>query len=526
MLNSMYSGISGLGANQKKLDVIGNNIANSGTTAFKGSSITFQDSMYQAYKSSSSPSANLGGINPSKVGMGVSVQSIITNMAQGSLQPTGRPYDVAMDGNGYFVVAKGPFNGTVDVSGDYTTNSNTMEVYYTRDGSFKVDSTGKLVNSNGYRVMGYPVTGMGEVAGTKFSKEMFPPDADLTNGDDHIIVNGAYSGAEDMTITSVELTDAGCKIVYDVGDLTGVEYLVPNSNIKNGQFTYKGLKFDVSNVKTKDSAIDIGKGLTGIGAYISSPEEMHIDDADYTGAKPKIKGKFTGKELEKITLTFDDTEGQWVVTTDSGETKLKPQDGKISYKGMIIDVNEVDKTQTFTFDLKPLESKESPINGVDSTTCEFIDANSTDIKADESKLVPLVIPETVIKNGEEIKVQGFSIEKDGLVKAVLADGSTTVLGQVAVAGFANTSGLDQIGQNMYSPSTNSGTAILKSGKGTDRIDNSGAYGSMMQGFLEMSNVDLSLQFTDMIVASRSFQACSKVITTGDEILQELVNLKR
>lgn len=343
MLNSMYSGISGLNANQKKLDVIGNNIANSGTTAFKASSVTFQDSMYQTIKPSSSPSLNLGGTNPSQVGLGVSVQGININMNQGSLQPTGRPLDMAVDGKGYFIVAKGPGEpktaGGSSVTVDEATHamkSDIMEPFFTRDGSFKLDPNGNLLNSNGYRIMGYAVS-------------------DSAN-----------------TIPS-----------YD-GDLATVD------------------------------------------------------------------------------------------------------------------------------------------------TFSFVNPDDPNFKAVGTGLVPLRIPESVLNSsGVEVKVQSFSIEKDGIIKAVLADGSTTALGQLAMASFNNELGLKQVGQNMYTPSTNSGEAVLRAGKGAlPANDNSKAYGDMVQGALEMSNTDLAVQFTDMIVASRSFQACSKVITTGDEILQELVNLKR
>ncbi|MFR1708057.1 MAG: flagellar hook-basal body complex protein [Clostridium sp.] len=338
MLNSMYSGISGLGANQKKLDVIGNNVANSGTTSFKSSSVTFQDSMYQSYKGASGPGLNLGGVNPSRVGMGVSVQSIVTNMAQGSLQPTGRPYDVAIDGTGYFIVAKGPESGTITVDADQSMSSTNLESFYTRDGSFKVDTSGNLLNSNGYRIMGYQIT-------------------------------------------------------------------------------------------------------------------------DATGISPDDKG-----------------------------------------------------------------------------VVNYVDGESPALDAIQNKLVPLKIPEVVMKDGKEVRIQGFSIENDGLIKAVLADGSTTVLGQVAMASFTNNEGLEQKGNNLYSPSANSGNPLARVGKysseakldsyGGNRTDNGKAYGQVLNGFLEMSNVDLSAQFTDMIVATRSFQACGKIITTADEILQELVNLKR
>jgi len=258
-------------------------------------------------------------------------------MAQGSLQPTGRPYDVAVDGTGYFIVAKGPEGGNITVNADQSMTSTTLESFYTRDGSFKVDTKGNLLNSNGYRIMGY--------------------------------------------------------------------------------------------------AISDGKGTSPVGGVVN-----------------------------------------------------------------------------------------------------YVDGESASLDAKQNELVPLKIPEVVMKDGKEVRIQGFSIENDGLIKAVLADGSTTVLGQVAMASFTNNEGLEQKGNNMYSPSANSGNPLARVGKysseakldsyGGDRTDNGKAYGQILNGFLEMSNVDLSAQFTDMIVATRSFQACGKIITTADEILQELVNLKR
>ncbi|WP_291582956.1 flagellar hook-basal body complex protein [Clostridium sp. UBA6640] len=323
MLNAMYSGISGLNANQKKLDVIGNNIANSGTTSFKSSRVTFQDSMRQSMSKATGSSLNVGGTNPKQIGMGVQLQSIDVNMGQGSLQPTGRPLDVAIDQAGYFIVSKGPIDGTITLN-NQTISGGGMENYFTRDGAFRLTSEGYLVTPNGYRVMGYAIN-------------------------------------------------------------------------------------------------------------------------------------------------------------------------------------------------------ESITHGADGIKAKFADADE-ELKAG-TDLVPLAIPETVTKGSEEMRIQSYSIEKDGLLKATLADGSVTVLGQLAMATFNNTGALEGVGQNMYTPTSNSGAAMVRTGKGAT-ADNGKAYGDMIQGCLEMSNVDLAEQFTDMIVASRSFQACSKVITTGDEILQELVNLKR
>ncbi len=386
MLNAMYSGISGLNANQKKLDVIGNNIANSGTTSFKGSRVTFQDSMRQSMSKATGSSLNIGGTNPKQIGMGVQLQSIDVNMGQGNLQPTGRPLDVAIDQDGYFVVSKGPIGGTIDLNNQFI-NGGEMENFFTRDGAFKLTSEGYLVTPNGYRVMGYSMN------------------------------------------------------------------------------TYKG------------------------------------DTIDKTSIQHEI------------------------------EVELKDKDGKT-----IEDAAG-----------KPITVKKTVVNYIDADGNFKASGMDKDGKITDAKLIPLVIPEEVTKTVEvpkldndnnpipgetekkevQFRIQSYSIEKDGLLKATLSDGSVTVIGQLAMASFNNTGGLEAVGQNMYNPTSNSGAAIIRTGKGVAKeVDNSKAYGDMIQGCLEMSNVDLAEQFTDMIVASRSFQACSKVITTGDEILQELVNLKR
>ncbi|WP_040329441.1 flagellar hook-basal body complex protein [Clostridium ihumii] len=337
MIKSMYSGISGMNAQQKKLDVIGNNIANSGTTAFKSSSVTFQDTMRETIGKGSGPVLALGGSNPKQIGMGVQLQSINVNTGQGSLNPTGRPLDNAIDGNGYFIVGKGSITDTIKFSdqgvigaADDAADDGAMEVYYTRDGEFKRDSTGNLVTPDGYRVMGYAI---------------------------------------------------------------------------DGSITHKD----------------------GTTTVIKVPV---VDD-----------------------------------------------DGK-----------------------------------------------AADLKAGD-ELIPLVIPETIGDPG--VRLVGYTIEKDGLIKATLEDNSVVAIGQIAMASFVNDSGLQSVGGNKVSPSANSGEPILRPGKGNDtRPGAEKAYGDIINGMLEMSNVDLAVEFTEMIVASRSFQACSKVITTGDEILQELVNLKR
>ena len=344
MLRSLYSGISGMKVNQTKLDVIGNNLANVSTTAFKGSRVNFSTTISQTLGSASAASDSLGGVNGKQIGLGAQISSIDKIMSQGSMQSTSRSLDVAVDGSGYFMVATGPAL-TGDAKDSITIVNNgvgTMpansSVAYTRDGSFVLDNEGNLLTSKGYRVLGF----------------------------------------------AMETTD-------------------PQQNTK----------------------ID------------------NIDD-----------------------------------------------NGNVLY----------------------VESN-----------------NST--KAIDDKLVSLKIPDKVIKvdaqgKRTEVAVKSFNISADGLITGVLETGEITALGQIAMSSFKNEVGLTEIGNNMYEPSGSSGAAIISSGKNSPTNRNSSGYGDILQGYLEMSGVDMAEQFTDMIVATKAFQAAGKTITTGDEILSEIINLKR
>lgn len=344
MLRSLYSGISGMKVNQTKLDVIGNNLANVSTTAFKGSRVNFSTTISQTLGSASAASDSLGGVNGKQIGLGAQISSIDKIMSQGSMQSTSRSLDVAVDGSGYFMVATGPAltgnaNDSITIAnngiGNIPANSS---VAYTRDGSFVLDNEGNLLTSKGYRVLGF----------------------------------------------AMETTD-------------------PQQNTK----------------------ID------------------NIDD-----------------------------------------------NGNVLY----------------------VESN-----------------NST--KAIDDKLVSLKIPDKVTKidkagNKTQVAVKSFNISADGLITGVLETGEITALGQIAMSSFKNEVGLTDIGNNMYEPSGSSGAAIISSGKNSTAGRNSSGYGDILQGYLEMSGVDMAEQFTDMIVATKAFQAAGKTITTGDEILSEIINLKR
>ncbi|NMM61448.1 flagellar hook-basal body complex protein [Clostridium sp. P21] len=348
MLPSMFSGISGLKVNQRKLDVIGNNIANSSTTAYKGQRARFEDMVSQSMAAATGASSKLGGTNPRQVGLGVQLAGIDTSTGQGSMQPTSNPLDAAIDGEGYFIVGTGavPDNtsseagedvaGTIYVTDDenHTMAGTGVTANFTRDGSFTRDTQGSLLTSDGLRVYGY--------------------------ANENVVIN-------------------------------------------------------------------------------------------YADGKANPKVPFTGTYTKNAT------------------------------------------------------------GGAD-----------TNILA--GGLVPLVIPESLSDGATSHKIKSYSIGSDGTITATL-DTGTAVLGQIAMASFKNPAGLSKLGKNLYQTSPNSGDPVVRSNLGSAN-DNSAGYGDVRQGMLEMSNVDLAEEFTNMIIANRAFQANGKIITTGDEILQDLVNLKR
>ena len=392
MLRSLYSGISGMKVNQTKLDVLGNNIANVGTTSFKASRTRFQDMLSQNVTSASAPSLNLGGTNASKVGLGVKLAGIDSIMSQGNMQPTSRNLDAAIDGEGYFMVAKGPAafdEGKITVinnTADGTANKNS--IFYTRDGSFTLDSEGNLLNSDGLRVLGYSVGG------------------------------------------------------------------------NNKATTW----YDTTNKKTVDVAATIEKNS------IDNSGNIFFVDADSVLNGAKTQDLAATKDLRTLRIP----EKIYAIRRDPDGT-----------------------------------------NGD-----EVLDENGV-----TGTLPDIPTQADLNKYAVEMRVISFTIEKNGLVKAVCEGGKVAVLGQIAMASFKNPGGLEKQGNNLYLNSSNSGTSILRTGVGAANSNEKG-YGDMLQGMLEMSNVDLAEQFTDMIVASRAFQASGKMISTGDEILQDIINLKR
>jgi len=445
MLRSLYSGISGMKVNQTALDVIGNNIANVSTTSFKSGRVRFQDMLSQNINEAMAPGVNSGGVNPKQVGLGVQVAGIDTIVSQGSMQPTSRNLDAAIDGSGYFIVGKGltPKTNTTGVTenADHSIgNTNGMGVLYTRDGSFTLDSAGNLLTSDGNRVLGYALTVKGGQESVNY-----------TNG---LVSAVNYNNADDATLTA----DAGL-----------VPLVIPDS-ISRPASTFPA----------------------------ASPIVYFNDPSNGTNTQfPTVTGTFTGATPTNLLVKYDGTAVAptpvYNYSEDGGTTWLAvgAAGSTLTYNGVTLKMPPV-----------PVAPATSPADGT-------------------------IFQQALYPKQIDARITSFSIEKDGMIKGILEDGSVTALGQLAMATFKNPAGLSKTGKNLLMATANSGSATIRSGYGSSAAsDNSKGYGDALQGMLEMSNVDLAEQFTNMIVSSRAFQASSKVIQTGDEILQDILGLKR
>jgi flagellar hook protein FlgE len=482
MLRSLYSAISGLSANQTQLDVIGNNIANVGTTAFKSQSARFEDMLSQSTADATGAGLNTGGTNPKQIGLGVQLSSIDTLNTTGNMQPTSRNLDAAIDGSGYFMVGKGaiPQDNTKGATLNSThavTNSNGMDISFTRDGGFTLDDKGNLLTSDGLRVLGYTMSSDGGINNSI-----------------------QFSAGSDPQINYVNADSTSLKASNNL-----VPLVIPDSiNVP---------AVDVPSTPATTIPLAVGTSADTLS--------INADGNTIAGTTPNydkandIKIKFaTSPAAGNPSAAYDDASKTITITLSTTAANNTSANLETAVHGLTtpsgMDTNFFNRFK---------------ITGQGGwTTAAGVDAAGGNISAGVTlTLGGGAAPYTTVAGTS--KIQSFSIEKDGLIKAVLDNGSVSVLGQIAVASFKNEGGLKKVGKDVYQNTANSGNPIVRSGQG-DTNDNSKGFGDVDQGMLEMSNVDLAQQFTDMIVASRAFQANGKMITTDDDILNELVSLKR
>jgi flagellar hook protein FlgE len=461
MMRSLFAGVSGLRNHQFRMDVIGNNVANVNTVAFKSGRVAFKEGFAQLLQGATRPPGDQGGTNPIQIGLGSAIGSVDTLFAQGNLETTGLNTDVAIQGDAFFTMRKG------------------AQQYYTRSGNFQLDAQGRLVSpTNGFVVQGRMAT-------------------------DGVLQEG---------ITDISLP-FGQKVSARATTRTRMTgNLDSSAPVFSGAFNSANRALAANSTSYQSVAIGVYDALgnkTELKVWLWKVDDnqwqWEVDEASLppgTTLAPTTPGD---GNAARGRLLFDPATGLLASSeATTNDAVGSPAFANIGPQPLIQLIHPGGVTQSVNLDLGA-----GPIGGATQGSL-----NGITQFAGESNAV--LRDQDGFQSGT---LQDFTLDRTGTITGSFTNGTTLTLGQIVLADFNNPSGLLRVGDNMFSVSGNSGGAVLG-------FALSGSQSMITAGALEMSNVDLAQEFTNMIVAQRGFQANSRVITTSDDMLNEVVSLKR
>lgn len=542
MVRSMFAGVAGLRTHQAKMDVIGNNIANVNTWGFKSGSMSFKDTMYQNTSSGSKGSTaagSFGGSNANQVGYGVTTGSISYDFSMGSPSPSSRSLDCMIDGSGFFIVGPMVNGETLPLEGETTIGESGL--YLSRVGKFDVDNQGYLVDDAGNYVYGFTVNDDGTFNTAALSPLRLPTNSqmdDLKN-----------SNLNDKITAAQKVLDEALAALNTLNASLGVarqEYMVAAGAYQAGR--------DASVTDTvlqTEYGTGTGYSVSGLDAWLKDDVKKAMDDAYKAWVDDPTTVNKTAYDDAK--LYYD--EMNYRVIQEKAKLNAPAAVAKYGltpwteYKDAYDDYVAADPADTNYADLKKtLEEKKAALEAAETDLLK-VEPNSLQGQNDSKKLevdkakAKVELAETSVSNAEKAleaartaagnktesnsqasgedpaKMTNYKIQKDGTVVGTSEDGSSTVvIGKIALAGVQNTSGLEKTTGYYYIPGANAGNIGV--------YEPGGAQGEIMGNYLEMAKVDLATEMTDMITTQRGFQANSKIITVTDQMLEELVNIKR
>ena len=464
MMRSLWSGVSGMQNHQTKMDVVGNNIANVNTNGFKKGRADFQDMISQQLSGAAAPTTEVGGVNPKEVGLGVQTAAIHTIFTQGNLQSTGVSTDIAIQGNGFFVLQNGE------------------KSYFTRNGAFSVDKDGTLVNpANGYRVQGWMAR---ELNGQQVIQTAATP-TDLT----------IPVGSKDPAKATQNVLFA-CNLDKNTPEIP--EQGATPADIAKGTWATESKIYDsFGNEHILSVAFT---RVVGNPNQWRATVNVDAENADYTQARVGL-GTTDGQTNEFI-VEFDNMGTLRAVTDSAGVNSNE--------------TGEIILQASFTVPESNPDGDGNPYRQTMNINLGTIGSMRNTVTQSASKSSTKVFDQDGYTLGY---LDNFKIDSSGIITGVYSNGTTRSIGQIALATFANQGGLEKAGDNTYVQSNNSGLA---------NIGESGiaGKGSLLAGALEMSNVDLTDQFSEMIVTQRGFQSNAATIRTADTLLETVISLKR
>lgn len=540
MMRSLFSGVSGLRNHQTRMDVIGNNIANVNTTGFKASRVQFQDVLSQTLQGPSAGGNGRGSTNPLQVGLGMSVASIDTLFTDGSFQPTGKETDLSIQGSGFFVLSN-------DAAG--------LNKVYTRAGNFDFDDQGYyVVPGTGYMVQGWMADADGNIAVTGDTGPIKIPVGDtmpakatqsMTFGNnlmantplgepvvESLKVYDSLGIAHQVEATFTRVGERKWMYSMEVPDAT-----TGTLTNRMGEISFKenGVIDQIKTIQAAETnAVDISSFQLNNTADSVFTQPVTIFDAN---GNPKVYNM-------QFTNTGTD-EWSYSITESGVKNATSIKSGVVKWDSTSYNFFESDGTTADTFSFGSVPINLTGTNAPSTSASILIASPNPAYTSETSQLAMTFTPEggalpislsldmsTITQYGSATTMKilnqdGYaagqlstkSVDINGVITGRYSNNQTRVLGQVALATFNNPGGLTKSGSSLFTQSASSGEAQI----GTT---GTGGRGSLNPGSLEMSNVDLAQEFSNMIITQRGFQANSKIITTTDEMLQELANLKR
>jgi flagellar hook protein FlgE len=446
MLSALYTAVSGMDANSTSLSVIGDNIANMNTVGFKGSSVSFGDVLSQSIS---------GASGSSQIGRGVEVTKVSPTFTQGSFETTSNGLDLAIDGDGLFMVN----NGGVRT--------------YTRAGQFSLDKNGNIVNPDGYILQGYLANAGGTITGTVGNLQLAATQSPA---------NATTQVSAAINLDASSTAPAGAFTLDGNGD--GVPDDPANYNFSNTTTVYdsQGGAHPVTMyfVKTAANTWDVHYAY----ADQAVPSQLIEPGQTSGGAGNVPTGAATVQQL-----AFN-TDGS--LNTDNSGTAVT-----FNFGGAVA-------ASTVNFNYGTGTGETPPGSGLDLST-QYASTNSV-----------MSVNQDGYASGS---LQSVNVSDAGVIEGVFTNGQTRAIGQVALARFIAPTELTKLGKNLYAESFDSGQPVIGTANTSGR-------GKVLSSSLELSNVDLATQFVNMISSQRGFEANSKIITTTDQLMQELVNLKQ
>jgi flagellar hook protein FlgE len=552
---ALSAGVTGLQAHQKMLDIAGNNLANVNTTAFKSSRITFSELLNETIKKASQPTSGVGGTNPQQIGSGVGISGITPNMSQGNIISTGNPLDLAIEGEGYFVLSDGQQN------------------IYTRGGSFAVDADSNLVDpATGYHVQ--RIGSEGEIDGfqTAGTSDIHVPyDVAMPAKDTtEIMVSGNLSADATSSVTQKQVITSNLAYTYNNGtaatETTAIADLDQFSSgpLTSGQITISGFDkdgtaFDTGLTFDVDGTTTLGNLLTHLNTDV-----LDGSTASLVNGQIRITDDIGGYSRTDMTMSYSGDgslamPGYFEISTVGGEeskniniTIYDSQGGKHVLSGAFV---RTDTANTWDMVLTSITGDVSeitmPNRRIEGITFDSGDGSYTGLSGSDSAEFTITFahdisnPQTIQLNmGTPGKLDGLtqfagnstavareqdgyeagrlstvSVNNEGILIGAFSNGIKKNIATMEIALFQNTSGLERAGNGYYIPSANSGEAIATQAM-------TGGAGTIHGGSLEKSNADVATEFVNMIQAQNGFQANARTIRVANDILRELTNLIR